>query len=713
MTKGKWYFVGGAIIAICAFVIYYFGVATVADESSSGNQTVVVTNQSWKVNFSNPIKEKLITDETVQVRNSDGKKIPISYKLSNDQKQLQIFLPDIEKERKEEYTLYLSSAITSKWGIPIIGGKELHYTVLPSLPTIQSKQQLEKYFTALHEERYGFFGSGVVSETSEDKSASKDNSVSKTNTQVAGIDEGDIVKTDGDFIYTISNQDLYISSVKPANKMKVVSNISFAKDFYPIEILLQNGRLIVIGESATPQTFTDDIEENGLRKVNFESKKIASRSYTQLFIYDITDKENPKQIKHIGVEGSYQTSRMKGSYVYVIANQYANMWTRKDHQKADFVPKLFDNEKGVYDQKLSNIRYIPNSKESSFLHTVALDVSSNKLPYKVETLLGSSDSVYMSDQSLYVATTKYWDEEKDEMNPNTEIYKFDINKIAITFHAMGEVNGDVLNQFSMDEHKGYFRIATTQRNFSSNQDQTSNHLYILDENMKTVGKVGDLAKGERIYSARFMGDKAYIVTFREIDPLFVIDTSNPVKPKVLGELKIPGFSTYLHPYDENHLIGYGYNTKMKKDINGEEFVTEDGMKISLFDVSDFSNPKEKDSVVIGGMGTQSELLYDHKALYQNKEKNLFGFPISVYKEDNNGTVEDSFQGAMLYEITPQKGIILKNKMASNTKNTWDSGIKRILNVDDTLYTISNQEVKAFEMKSFANVGAVSFNKNPQ
>lgn len=538
MKKGKWYFVGGALIAICAFVIYYFGVATVTDVSSSGNETVVVTNQSWKVNFSNPIKEKLITDETVQVRNSNGKKIPISYKLSNDQRQLQIFLPDSEKGGKNEYTLIISNTITSKWGIPIIGEKELHYTVLPSLPTIQSKQQLEKYFTALQESKYGFFGRGMVSETSEEKSVSKDSSVSKTNTQVAGIDEGDIVKTDGDFIYSISNQDLYISSVKPVNKLKVASKISFEKDFYPIEILLQNGRLIVIGESATPQTFTDDTEESVLRKVNFESKKTASRSYTQLFIYDITNKENPKQIKHIGVEGSYQTSRMKGSYVYVIANQYANMWTRKDNQKADFVPKLFDNEKGVYNQKLSNIRYIPNSKESSFLHTVALDVSSNKLPYKVETLLGNSDSIYMSDQNLYVTTTKYWDEEKNGMiNSNTEIYKFNINQTAITFHGMGEVNGDVLNQFSMDEHKGYFRIATTQRDFSSNQEQTSNHLYILDENMKKAGEVGDLAKGERIYSVRFIGDKAYIVTFKEIDPLFVIDTSNPVKPKVLGELK--------------------------------------------------------------------------------------------------------------------------------------------------------------------------------
>lgn len=152
---------------------------------------------------------------------------------------------------------------------------------------------------------------------------------------------------------------------------------------------------------------------------------------------------------------------------------------------------------------------------------------------------------------------------------------------------------------------------------------------------------------------------------------------------------------------------------MKKGINGEAFVTEDGMKISLFDVSDFSHPKEKDSVVIGGMGTQSELLYDHKALYQNKEKNLFGFPINVYKEDNNGAVKDSFQGAMLYEITPQKGIVLKTKIASDTANNWDSGIQRILNVDDTLYTISNQEVKAFDMKSFANVGIVSFNNNPQ
>ena len=171
--------------------------------------------------------------------------------------------------------------------------------------------------------------------------------------------------------------------------------------------------------------------------------------------------------------------------------------------------------------------------------------------------------------------------------------------------------------------------------------------------MKIVGSLTGLAKDERIYSARFMGDKAYMVTFKQTDPLFVIDVATPTAPKVLGELKIPGFSNYLHPLDENHLIGFGYETKIVPQQGSKEpLIMTEGMKVSLFDVSDLSNPKEVDTEVIGGQGTFSPIQYDHHALFQHREKNLYGFPITIY-EQGVGQEYAQFKqdGALIYEIT--------------------------------------------------------------
>lgn len=196
------------------------------------------------------------------------------------------------------------------------------------------------------------------------------------------------------------------------------------------------------------------------------------------------------------------------------------------------------------------------------------------------------------------------------------------------------------NQFSMDEYEGNLRVATTyvvETRTEENYDEEtgigsisyeeplySNRLYILDDNLKEIGKIDDLAKDEKIYSVRFMGKMGYIVTFEQVDPLFVIDLSDPTNPQIKGELKIPGYSSYLHPYDETHIIGIGYNTKS----NGYGGITTDNMKMSMFDVSDVENPKEMFSIDIGKSYTSSELLYNHKVLFYKKSDNLIGFPVN-------------------------------------------------------------------------------------
>ena len=266
----------------------------------------------------------------------------------------------------------------------------------------------------------------------------------------------------------------------------------------------------------------------------------------------------------------------------------------------------------------------------------------------------------------------------------------------------------------MDEHNGYFRVVTTEGNMWNDKNPSKNHLFILDEKMKVTGSVEGLAKGERIYSARFMGDKAYMVTFRETDPLFVIDVANPAAPKVLGELKIPGFSNYLHPLDENHLIGFGYETVAEKNSGGgEPLILTKGMKISLFDVTDFANPKEKDTEIIGGRGTYSPIQYDHKALFQHTERNLYGFPIMVYDETGKDrSIDYQSSGALVYEITPEKGIVLKGDLLKAKKpgeqySEWESEIQRMLYSKDVLYTVSMKKINNFSLDTFAPIGGMT------
>ena len=286
----------------------------------------------------------------------------------------------------------------------------------------------------------------------------------------------------------------------------------------------------------------------------------------------------------------------------------------------------------------------------------------------------------------------------------TVIHKISINNGNIDYQASGEVPGYVLNQFSMDEYNGYFRIATTTGNWNV---ETLNHVYVLDVGLNIVGKVEDLAHGERIYSVRFMGDKVYMVTFRQVDPLFVIDLTNPSSPAVLGYLKVNGVSDYLHPYDETHVIGVGQDATDQGRVKG--------IKLSLFDVSDFANPKEVSKYVIGTSGTYSSALYDYKAFLFDKEKQLLVIPISTtnYLNDQQFSQPEYWQGAYVFNIDLTNGFVLKGNVthANETYNAtyyydYNSQITRSLYMDSVLYTVSNNMVKANSLIDLSEISRV-------
>ena len=521
---------------------------------------------------------------------------------------------------------------------------------------------------------------------------------SKTNVQVEGVDEADIVKTDGNFIYYLTNSALTITDV---NNVKLTSKVVFNnKEFEPQEIFLKDNKIVIIGI-----TYRETEEKN---IVNTEYYYPTNETYTVAKIYNIDDRENPKLERTVEIEGYYLSSRMIGDNVYLISNKYIYAYLCKDYKQSqldeeEFKPQYIDTATGEEIKSIGFdcIYYIPEFEDTNYLNIAAFNITNNE-PANITSYLGGGSQVYSSATNLYITRTKYNYDDGSEIN--TEIYKFNLKDATCTFSKTGKVPGSVLNQFSMDEKDGYFRIATTDSTSWSSESNTNN-LYVLNENLEIVGKVEGLAPGERIYSVRFMGNRAYMVTFVQTDPLFVIDLSDPTNPTVLGELKIPGYSKYLHPYDETHLIGFGENTKVVNYGYGDQVVT-DGMKIALFDVTDPNNPTEMHSIKIGEKGTYSELLYNHKALLFSKDKNIIAFPISITGED----YEVTFQGAIVYGLSLENGFEEKGRI-TNIENDINkyyprNSIQRIIYINDTLYTLSRNLIKATDMNTMEPKGSI-------
>jgi uncharacterized secreted protein with C-terminal beta-propeller domain len=266
----------------------------------------------------------------------------------------------------------------------------------------------------------------------------------------------------------------------------------------------------------------------------------------------------------------------------------------------------------------------------------------------------------------------------------------------------------------MDEHNGYFRIATTTNNNvfwgAPIQSDSTNNLYVLDSNMNVVGKVEDLAPGERIYSARFLGDRAYMVTFRQIDPLFVIDLKDPAAPKVLGFLKVTGVSQYIHPVDDNHIIGIG------KEATEQGFFQ--GLKMSLFDVSDVANPKEVSKFTIGDRGSDSQVLYDHKAFLFSKSKKLLVLPVLVAEIDRSKPQEmpawaygePKWQGAYIFTVDGGFKVVGRITHGTNLSETGSYygqyAVTRSLYIDNVLYTMSSKLLKANGLDSLEEIKSI-------
>ena len=529
---------------------------------------------------------------------------------------------------------------------------------------------------------------------------------SKTNIQVENVDEADIVKTDGKYIYYVVGKKIIIADITKKEELLQIAKIDFSSEKYtPSELYINKNKLIILGNE---NAYSYDTGITVKETTNSVYKKGIYKQKTVAKIYDLSSIKEPKEERTIEIEGNYVSSRMIENNIYFIGNKsvYTNniaTYEIKDLDEDIYKPMYKDtlnsNSEKLID--FDKIYYFDNIESLNYLTLAGFSID-NKKEANIQTFLGAGEKVYSSSQNIYIAKQKnvYDADTHKSLGYDTKILKFNLNNGEIKFKAEADVTGGINNQFSMDENNGYFRIATTigVSSWDVDDNSSSNSLYILDENLKEVGKVEGIAKGEKIYSVRYVGSKAYVVTFKTMDPLFVIDLSDVKNPKILGELKIPGYSTYLHPYDETHLIGFGYDTKENSSRDG---YVQNGLKMSMFDVTNLNNPKEMFTVKIGEKNASSPLIHDHKALLFSKEKNIIAFPVNVYK---NGKYVSE---AQIYKIDLEKGFTLqgeiKNENISSKNYSYSNIIERIIYSNNVYYTLSKKLIKAVDMNTLKEI----------
>jgi uncharacterized secreted protein with C-terminal beta-propeller domain len=618
------------------------------------------------------------------------------------------------------------------------------------LPTFTSEEALVSAFNQAQNRGYSgtcFAKDGVVlapqTAASGAVGAANDVSYSGTNVQVAGVDEADIVKTDGKYVYVVSGSTIYLAQAYPAESAKIVGQIAI-QGFTPQELFIDGDRLVVFGSTYSiggdpgyPITILPADAKSGISSIYpYQTGMVSVK------LYDIKDRSNPKLLKSVDIEGSYLTSRKIGTDAYFVVNSYPS-YTQTKPTASDLIPgyrEILGGTPSSGDLKpiatFNQIGYVPPVQAASFLTIASLSMTDVNKEVSKTVVVGSGENVYASTDSLYIAQTS-WPAYGEigmpiaDNSQGTVVTKFSLKGGEATYTATGKVKGHILNQFAMDEYNGYFRIATTISSYVANRDTSTNNIYVLDSSMKVSGSLEDVAPGESIYAVRFMGKRAYMVTFLHVDPLFVIDLSQPSAPMILGKLKIPGYSDYLEPYDETHLIGIGHEVDPSIDANlvhtenAVYYTAIQGVKLSLFDVSDVANPVEVYKEVIGDRGTESLATTEHKAFLFDKEAGLLVLPVTVAElkpgQPKNMQGEYVFQGAYIYNLTLKGGFTLKGKVTHYDTNEafQKSGqyfygglgeITRSLYIGNVLYTVSQSRLQLNDLTSMATLKALPFSQ---
>ena len=492
---------------------------------------------------------------------------------------------------------------------------------------------------------------------------------SETNVQVEGVDEGDLIKTDGQYIYVVSNSSIKIICADPTNP-SVAGEIKLTDNLSASEIYVKGTKLTVIGT---------EWADTGIkyRRAIGSFYPISSR----VCVYDVSDVASPVLQSSYLVDGRYVSSRLIDDMLYVVTS--SDIYDECVDVLPGYENALDGSRTAV---GFDSIRYFPYSTPRAYTLILSVDLNGRREP-DLNVCLASPDSIYMNTDTLCIASGGYRmgrgsTIQRTIFGPVTGLYGFDVKAGEVDLRAWAEVPGTLLNQFSMDSYDDVFRVAVS--------DDSGNSIYAFDANMQQLSCLKDLAPEERIYSVRFMGERIYMVTFKQVDPLFVIDAVDPENMHVLGYLKVPGYSTYLHPVSDSLMLGFGYDTS----VNAWGGIINGGVKVSLFDVSDVASPVELYTEVMGSAGSYTEVLNNHKALTYSTDQNFMAFPLT--EVNKNGEV--SFDGALVCDIN-EKGFKVRCRFENEDINYGYMGINRIIYIGDFFYTFTAQSMTVYDGKT--------------
>lgn len=539
------------------------------------------------------------------------------------------------------------------------------------IQTAKSYDQIYEYLQANQDNQYGtdtgMLERGVVTESAEDSSStnsaaaadtgvaqnskSSENAVySETNVRQEGVDEADVVKTDGRYLYTLKDNGRSVAIVDTSNgELQMVISIPVEDDDQAREFYVNDGHLILVSE------FNQEREDGTWTYTSTD---------TRVTTYDITDPEKPEKAGEVTQSGSYTSSRLTDGHLYLFTQYSVDVTsgiTPKD--KKDYIPYV--NQQMLEADDI----YLPPFSQAYMYEVVSsVDVAKPGEIQDTKAIFSDGGELYVSNDNIYWYETQWSDKTE------TVIKHISYKGGKLKAEASGKVDGYINDSFSIDEYDGYLRVVTT--------DDETNGLYILDSNMKEVGSITGLAEGEQVYSARLLGDTGYFVTYEQTDPLFSVDLSDPKNPKIIGKLKIPGFSEYLHFYGENLLLGIGM------DVDEDGFTT-NGVKLSMFDISDSSDVKEIQKYTLENVYSAA-VMYDYKAVLIDPEKNVIGFAA----DGNNG------ENYYVFSYNNTNGF---ECLMSETVNGNGYQSARGVYVDNTLYVVKGNIIEAYDMADYQKI----------
>lgn len=563
------------------------------------------------------------------------------------------------KETVKETTKETEASVGSDKDVYVFAGAKNYQQVFDALKSTQNDRE---YATA-------DLARGVTTEMAvEDSAASMMDmgssasntgaalSYSKTNLQEAGVDEADIIKTDGKYLYVMKATGSVRMIRAEGKTLEVEGTIMLeALNETPQEMYVDGDILNLIVTGSRTTLDSDDTQE--------DTYTANTENYTKIYTYDISDRSVPQLRGTVKQKGTYSTSRKNGDVIYLFTQFYPQI---NDADQIDtYVP-------AVNGARLESTDiYLPEYQNSSSY--LVISSVSNRRPDEVidkKAIVSAADNFYVSNDNIYIANAN-WSSD----TAMTQILKFSCQKGKIRAKGAADLKGFLNDSFSMNEYNGYIRIVLT--DYSG--DTQTNALYVLDDALEVCGSITDIAEGEEIRSARFLGDTGYFVTFKETDPLFSVDLSDPAEPKVLGELKITGFSSYLHFYGENKLLGVG------NEVDPETGAYT-GIKLAMFDVSDPSNVKQLHKFVIKDT-YDCPLFYNYKAAMIDTEKNIFGF-----------MCDSSY---MIFRYDEEKGfenIFTENLGDSYYSSSYNGtqGIRGCF-IDNSFYLIGGGQIRIYDM----------------